>query len=110
LKATVVHVTQEAGGLQYLAGIGPCGFQDCDQILHHLLCLSLDATGNDVHGGRIERDLPEVKTSSPSLVAWTYGPIAAGALSVAITSLAIVISSPIYGAYSLSSSRLRCRM
>ena len=64
----------------------PCGFQDGDQILHHLLCLSLDATGNDVHGGRIERDLPGGKDQLTQLGSLDIGPIAAGALSVAITS------------------------
>jgi len=80
----VVHVFQEDGGLEDLGETGASGFEHRLQVFEDAGGLGFDASGNNLAGGRIERNLTGGIEKVSDANGLRIGPIAAGAFSVEI--------------------------
>ena len=84
----IAHVSQEAGGLKDLLKAGAGGFQDGAHVLAALLSLGGNALRN-IAGGRIHGDLAGGVDEAVHDHTLGVGPMAPGALVVAITFMEI---------------------
>lgn len=84
----IVQVFHEYGRFHNVAYFQASGFHDSFNVFQRLTCLSGYVFRYGT-GFRIDRDLTEVITMLPRSTPCTYGPIAAGAFSVAIVLLMI---------------------
>jgi hypothetical protein len=90
-RRPIGDVGQVDGDLHEPIEPAPGGLEDRSHVRERSVRLRLHVVADELAGGRIDAELPAVNTSSPARIAWLYGPAAAGAASVLITSRMVVM-------------------